>query len=232
MKSLLLLAFLPSLVFAADEAQLTCDLARAQAEVTASELKAPAAFASGGNQLSQKTIAVGVSQSLSGIVRANRIQDAAEAQCASAQSSVRLEQYTLWSTLDIQKRGAIASLSKLNEAIDLATANVSTLKTEIDSGVITLDAVADAQLQLDTMQHSKASLLITISNVIPSQDYTNVDELIRQYESDQATSAELTAKASAHSGWDFTVAVGENKPIGGGAFNRTIWHCGIRNSDC
>lgn len=209
------LLLVPGLVLADDDqATVSCNLAKAQAEVTAAELALPAAFATGSNQLTQKTVAVGVSQSISGLVRASKLRSAADAQCDSFQSSVRLEQYVLWATADIQKRGAIASVKILNQALDLSNENIDILKKQVDSNVSTVGDIDTAVMDYRRIEDIRAGLLATASIVIPSMDYINVADLINEFEANQGKAAELSAASTAHSGWDITIAVGENKPIG------------------
>ena len=211
---LIVLLLMPAIAFADNEAKIACDLAKAQAEVIASELKSPSVFATGSDQISQKSIALGVSESLSGLVRASKITDAAEAQCASLQASVKLDQYTLWSITNIQKQGAIASLMILNSAIDQAIDNIRILNDQLQASVVTVSDIETAELELEALEKQKATLLTIISAVVPPIEATDISRLVHDYQFNQGRAAELTAKAQAHGGWDITVGIGENTPIG------------------
>jgi hypothetical protein len=219
MKKLLLIVLLafPLIVLAnaEDEAKIACDLAKAQAEVIAAGLKAPSAFVSLGDPaIEQQSISVGLTQSISDIYEASRIRHAAEAQCESAQSLAKIEQFVVWSRTDIQKRGAAASLKLINDAIDMAAVNVKILNDQLAAKTTTIANLNAAEVQLEALQKTKSSLLSTIAIVIPSTEFGDISELIRAYQRSEGKAAELKAKANAHSGWDISVSAGERKPIG------------------
>jgi hypothetical protein len=219
MKKLLLIALLaiPSVALAnaEDEAKIACDLAKAQADVIIAGLKTPSAFVSLGDPaIEQQSISMGLTQSISDFYGASRIRRAAEAQCESAQSLAKIEQFVVWSRADIQKEGAVASLKLINDAIDMAKANVKILNDQLAAKTTTVANLNAAEVQLELLQKTKSSLLSTIAMVIPPTEFGDISGLIRAYQRSEGRAAELKAKADAHSGWDISISAGERKPIG------------------
>jgi hypothetical protein len=214
MKSVLSLALLvPFIAHAQNEATVSCDLAKAQAKLLAAELAYPSLYISGGDQINQKTVAVGLSQSVSGLIRAKNINKAADAQCDAFQSSVLLNQYKTWATLDIQKRAAIASLKELDSALRLSNENVNILKAQLEQNIVTINEIELSIQSYHAIEDYRAAMLSLASVSIPSMEFNDIGELINSYKTNQAKAAKLTAKAQAHSGWDFVIAAGENKSI-------------------
>jgi hypothetical protein len=208
------LLLIPSLALAEDEAHVACDLARAQAEVQASVLSMPAAFASFGDPaVNEKIVAVGVSESLSGLVRAKRLRDAAQASCDSAGSSMQLDRYVHWSMIAVQKRGAAAALGGLNDAIDLAKQNVTILNQQLATNATDVAAVGAAVNDLRSLEDHKSPLLKILTTVVPAISPSDVAGLLTSYQSDQGRAAQLTALSNANSGWDVAIRVGGQKPI-------------------
>jgi hypothetical protein len=212
----ILLLIAPTLAFAG-EAEVACDLAKSQAEVSATILASPQAFVSIGNQATtQQTASAGISQSFSGILRASYIRDAAQAQCKAIKAALALDNFTQSVSPEIIRRGAAAELVIVDEAAKMARDNIKLLDQQLAAQTITIVDHTAATTELSALENHRASLLRILA--VPRETLTHeiVSELIASYKENTAKAAELTAKATADSAWDIALSAGELTPIDGG----------------
>lgn len=215
MKPIALLLLIPALA-SASELQLACNLERSKAEVRASTLAAPAAYASVGQDPStgEKSALAGVSQSFSGIVQAGLVRDAAEAKCDALHSTLQLDEHARWSQLQVQREAARIELAITEKAIALAKTHISHLDAQLTAQVITINQHTEARQTLVSLENRRATLMRTLSTVINTPPNSNITSLLEASRQSEAKAAELAAKAQAETGWDITVVVGGRTPIG------------------
>lgn len=201
----------------AGEAQLACNLERSKAEVAASTLIAPSAFASvGDTTTSEKNVSIGVSQSWSGRTQAAMIREAAEAKCASIAASVQLDTQALWAVAQVKRDGSQAELKIIDEAILMAVANLEILEKQVAVKSATVVQATNARQTLVTLETQRAELQRLLAIEVLPAPRMNVKAMIEQVQRQEAKSAALTAKASAESGWDVVTAAGVRQAISGG----------------
>lgn len=214
----LLLAFLliPAVSFAANEADVSCELQKATAEVTATTLADPSVFIEAGDPVSvQKNVAVGLTESVSGFFRAKEIRSAAKAKCGAIYAETDLDLYEKWAIEDVKRKGDLVELKLIEQAIELANTNVLTMQTQLSNKIVTLADVINATQQATTIESRKADLLRSISTVIIPPPSSTIEELVVEANHQEAVSAQLNATSAANTGWDFSVSVGARKPLQG-----------------
>jgi hypothetical protein len=113
----------------------------------------------------------------------------------------------------VQKRGAAATLSGLDEAIDLAKQNVKILNQQMATNRTDVGAVGAAVNELRSLEDHKSPLLKVLTTVIPAISPSDVAGLLTSYQSDRGRAAQLTALSTANNGWDVAIRVGGQKPI-------------------
>lgn len=216
--SLLLFMLLFSLqIHAATEAQLACNLERSKAEVEATVLSAPAAFVSLGDAATtEKNLAIGISQSMSGRSRADTLREAASAKCGALTATLELDEQARWNILQIQQDSAKTELAGIDEAIGMAAINLSTLDAQLAASTITIADHTEARQALASLELRRAELKRIIATTVLLVPHVGVKDLIVQAERQEAKAAALTAKASADSGWDVVVSAGMRQPISNG----------------
>lgn len=217
MKLALILLLLPTLAFGASEAQIACSLEKAQAEVQATTLAAPAAFASVGDPTSaEKTVILGVTQSLSGRSRADTIRQAATAKCDALQATLQLDEQAKWSLAQIQRDSAEQELRGIDDAIGLAAVNLALLDQQLEAKTITIIDHTAARTELAALEQHRADLKRIVAITVLPAPKASASELIARAQRQEANAAALTAKANADGAWDVTVSTGMRQPISGG----------------
>lgn len=219
MKALYILMLIPALAFGADEAQVGCELAKAQAEVSATILADPSAIALAGDPsvTATQSVAFGVSQSVSGIFRARDVRKSANAKCDALYAETNLDLYEKWSILMAQRKGDIAEQNALDDSMELQKGYVETLTEQLKNGLTTIITVKAADsVILNTVARQDDLANRMAIEIIPAPD-GDLDGLIKEAAIKEGTSAMLSAKSQANSGWDFQVSAGARTPISGGA---------------
>lgn len=202
----------------ANEAQLTCNLEQSVAEVQASVLGAPVAFASvGDTATSEKNLAVGISQSFSGRSRAALLRDAAAAKCGAIRSTVELDEHGRWSIAIIKRDAAQAELLKIDEALAAAQTNLAALDPQLAAQTITITQHTEARSVVASLEARQAELRRRIAAVVPVQPplRSNIATLLEESRENTARAARLAALSQADAGWDVVVSAGARQPVGG-----------------
>lgn len=196
------------------EDTVSCNLEKANAEVQASVLSAPKAFASlGSTAIDTKNVVVGVSQSLSGVNKAGLIRQAADAKCQANAANIKLVHYSLFAENSIQHQGAKAQLDALDSVISKAKNNLNLLQEQLKHNEVTLMDVNAARLTLINLEQKKASLLGVLA--VPQGNFSveKLKDLADQAVEAQAQAAGLIAQAQAKEGWDVVVSAGVRQPL-------------------
>lgn len=216
MKALYVLLLIPTLAFGADEAQIGCELVKAQAEVQATELAYPSAVAMAGQPTDiSTTIAVGVTQSLSGIVRAKDLRKSASAKCDALYAETDLDLYEKWAVLMAQRKGDIAEQNALDESISIQKDYISNLTAQLNEHLVTEAIVKAAGSAIVSTEQRQGELAKSLAmEIIPAPD-GDLGHLIKEANSKEGLSATLSAKSQADSGWDFQVTTGFRRLING-----------------
>ncbi len=109
----LLLTF-PLLATAQTEADLSCQLAQQQGELSASLLESPKVFGSVGDPSSgDENLIMGLSQSLAGRNRAKIVRELADVKCESIRTTLHLEQIGATAIANIKQDADNAELDML-----------------------------------------------------------------------------------------------------------------------
>jgi hypothetical protein len=216
MKYLILLLF--PILAQASELELACNLERSKAEVTASNLAAPAAYGTLGQDpiTTSKSAIAGVSQSLSGRSQASKIREAAGAKCDALRASLELDEFGRWSQQQVQRDGAIAELRIVEQAIALAKSNIAQLDEQLAAHTITVNQHTAARGSLVFLEDRQAELLRELSIASKTPPVSNAQNLLSVSRIAEARAASLTAQAQADAGWDISVQAGVRQPLDGG----------------
>lgn len=216
MKFLTLALLLPALA-SAGELELACGLERSKAEVQATLLAAPELQTRLGRDSTtgQDALTLGVSKSLSGHLRAGTVREAAEAKCDAIRGSLALDSFSRWSMLNAQKIGARAELTKIEEAIALAKADIAQLDAQLTAQTITITQHTEARQTLVNLENREAALLKILAQDSLPTPYVPAAKLIAEAREAEARAAGLTAKAAASVGWDVVFTAGSRKPFDG-----------------
>jgi hypothetical protein len=212
-----LIALLFPLTSLANEAQLGCNLERDKAEVSASILAAPQAVAQVGQDAAtgQKSVIAGISQSLSGRVRAGLTREAAEARCDALRSTVLIETYGRSAVITVQRGAARVELKSIEKAIDLAKTHIAQLDNQLIAQVITINQHTQARQTLLELETKQAALMRVLAKVVePTEPIINLLDSARVAE---GRAAQYLAESTAASGWDVKVAAGARQPFDGGS---------------
>ena len=227
----MLLLIMPAISYAETEAELSCDIIKSNAEVQASVSGSPQAFTSVGDAASgTKNIAVGVSQSLSGIRSASLLRESAVAKCDAIKDTLLLDEHIRWSLAVIDRDSVVAQLRVIQEAIKIARANTDQLGTQLAAQTITLEQYNVSRQQLTTLQNKKFDLMGQIAEgILQPPQISNLMTLIDDARIKQARADSLAARAQAETGWDLVASTGVNRPINGGTTSPFVT-IGIRYS--
>ncbi len=215
--ALMLLLALPLAAGAAEPADLACDLERARAEVTASLLSRPTAFGTfGGAATSERNVTVGLSQSLSDLVRAGTIREAASARCSALAAEMLLDSQARWALLSVKRDAGTIELAAVDRALVTADANVNLLAGQLDARTITIGEYREAAGARTALELRRADLLRALAAPVPPTPTMDVPALIARAEEQEARSVALAERANAGNGWDVAVSGGVRQRLSGG----------------
>lgn len=216
MKLLYILTLIPALALASNEAQVGCELVKAQAELQATELADPSLFGMVGQPTElSNTIAVGVTESLSGLIRAHDIRKSSNAKCDAIYAETNLDLYQKWAILSAQRKGDLAEQNKLDETVNLQKDYISNLHAQLIDQVVTvttLEAADATYINIEQRQEFIAKNLAM--EIIPPPD-GDLNDLIKEANIKEGTSAMLSAKSTANGGWDFALSIGARRLLNG-----------------
>jgi hypothetical protein len=212
---LLPLLLLSPLIAQANEAQIGCNLARTQAEVTARVQEAPVAYGTA-NDTTDKAVTIGIAQSLRGRTQAGLTREAAEAKCDALRATVALEEHGRFATVQVQKQGALAELRLIEEAILLAKSHISLLDAQLAAQTITITEHTAARQVLVNLEQRQAALLRTIAKEVPPVSDDELPRLVDSALASEARAAGLLARSQAESGWDVRPSIGVRQTLNSG----------------
>lgn len=200
----------------AGEAELACSLERSVAEVQATVVGSPAAFASlGDSSTSEQYLTAGVSHSVSGYVRASQVRDAASARCEVIRANVLLDKHGRWATAGVKRAAALAQLNSIEQALTIARANLTSLDAQLASQLITLAQHTEARMTLASLERTQAELLRLIAVPVPQVEPQKLADLVESSRRHEARAARLAASAQAQTGWDVVISAGARQPVSG-----------------
>jgi hypothetical protein len=213
MKIYLILLLLP-ITALASEAETNCQLAKANAEVLAANLVAPSAFVNTGNSVTpQQTLAVGLSESFSGLRKGSLLRQMASAECDSFKATTVLDEQARSAMDEVERIAAKEELSLLNKADDLSSNNIALLTSRFEAHTSSITQLEDARTQRDSIQERRQQLLVIMSKPGTTLSAGNLEATYHEAKITSGHAALLQAKANATLGWDLTLSAGGLKPI-------------------
>jgi hypothetical protein len=191
-----------------------CDLIHAKNNAQTYVYSYPQAFASVGSPTnSQQTLSIGLSQSLSGLIRSQELNEAANYKCEAIFAAHELDAYFTWAEQDIVQSGAKAELPSIKSTIEKAKINLIDIQNHLEAGTMTIINYRDA-LKLQQNFEAKQVELETILAVdLHPKSSQNVSELLERYASNFSKSEELLSRADSDKGWDVVASIGSRKII-------------------
>lgn len=209
MKILPTLVLLFPIISHSNEVDVACDLEKSKAEIVALTSENPFISSSIGNdENNDKTITIGISQSLSGKSKARHIRSAANAKCNAISAVIKLEQAIKWSILEINQAAAEEELKLINEAIILANSNLKFIQEQLETKNTSISQYSSILEVVNVLEKRKLNLEKTLAVVIIKVSDISLTELVEMAKNQEALTQSELAKASADSGWDIIWSVG------------------------
>ena len=205
----------PLTTFAQTEADLSCDLEKAKAEVMASTVEMPYLYGNVSNDPNNDGVTLGAGWSLAGWSRAKIIREAANSKCSALAATLQLDDQQRWVVLSIAKAGAKAELIGMLDARRRAADHLEELQRQIKAQTITINEYNAARAAQAGVETKIDDLKMRLAQPTLPLNINSVRGLIETAKLNLSRAAELDAKVQAESAWDVSAVIGGRKELSG-----------------
>ena len=195
------------------EIDVTCDLEKARAEVTASVLAAPYVYGSVSNASNDNGVSLGIGYSFAGKSRAKLLRDAAESRCMAMGATLELDEQQRWLLASINKAGARAELETLVQARARSLEQLGFIRAQLKAQTVTLAEYNAARQAQQGIEARIAQLRLVLAEPTQPTSVKSVRSLLEVAKAQTTRAAELEARSSADAAWDVSIVAGARADI-------------------